>query len=103
MLKWLVRIVLTLVALYAALSGVVAYAMSRPPEQFGQIMKHLPPALAFGVLPGRPIWMWARQGRLAVGDPAPDFTLPTHDHSATVTLSSFRGQKPVVLVFGSYT
>jgi peroxiredoxin len=46
--------------------------------------------------------MWARQGSLAPGDPAPDFTLPLHDRSGSVTLSSFRGQ-PVVLVFGSYT
>jgi peroxiredoxin len=34
---------------------------------------------------------------------APDFALQTTDHSNTVQLSSFRGQKPVVLVFGSYT
>jgi peroxiredoxin len=37
------------------------------------------------------------------GSMAPDFTLPTLDHTATVQLSSFRGSKPVVLVFGSYT
>jgi peroxiredoxin len=47
--------------------------------------------------------MWARKGTLKVGDAAPDFTLATHDHTSQVTLSSFRGQKPVVLVFGSYT
>ena len=37
------------------------------------------------------------------GDLAPDFTL--HDISGTesVTLSDFRGVKPVALVFGSYT
>ena len=37
------------------------------------------------------------------GDAAPDFTLPTHDGSSTVTLSDSRGRKPVVLVFGSFT
>jgi hypothetical protein len=37
------------------------------------------------------------------GDIAPDFTLPTHDGSATVTLSASRGKKPVVLIFGSFT
>jgi hypothetical protein len=39
----------------------------------------------------------------ALGDEASDFTLPTHDGSRTVTLSSLRGQKPVVLIFGSLT
>ena len=36
--------------------------------------------------------------RVAVGSPAPDFTLESKD-GAAVTLSSFRGQKNVVLVF----
>ena len=40
---------------------------------------------------------------LRVGDPAPDFTLPDPTGKDTVTLSSFRGKKPVVLIFGSYT
>lgn len=35
-------------------------------------------------------------------DVAPDFTLPTHDGSANVTLSKSRG-KPVILIFGSFT
>jgi hypothetical protein len=34
---------------------------------------------------------------------APDFTLPKENGKGTVTLSDFRGQKPVVLVFGSFT
>lgn len=38
------------------------------------------------------------------GEIAPDFTLPFADNQAeTVTLSSFRGDKPVALIFGSYT
>jgi len=36
--------------------------------------------------------------RVAIGSPAPDFTLESKD-GAPVTLSSFRGQKNVVLVF----
>jgi cytochrome oxidase Cu insertion factor (SCO1/SenC/PrrC family) len=36
--------------------------------------------------------------RVAVGSPAPDFTLESKD-GAIVTLSSFRGRKNVVLVF----
>ena len=37
------------------------------------------------------------------GAVAPDFTLPTHDGKGKVTLSEFRGRKPVVLIFGSFT
>ena len=42
------------------------------------------------------------EGGPEVGDPAPDFELPTTD-AATLSLRSFRGSKPVALVFGSYT
>jgi len=38
-----------------------------------------------------------------VGAPAPNFTLPTPDGGGTVTLSSFRHERPVALIFGSYT
>jgi hypothetical protein len=34
---------------------------------------------------------------------APDFTLKTEDGKQAVTLSQFRGKKPVVLIFGSFT
>jgi hypothetical protein len=37
------------------------------------------------------------------GDQAPDFTLYDPAGERPVTLSSFRGQKPVALVFGSST
>ena len=37
------------------------------------------------------------------GDMAPDFTLFDPTGTQSVTLSDFRGQKPVALVFGSYT
>lgn len=43
------------------------------------------------------------EGRLKVGDLAPDFTLGTADGKSTVALSSFRADRPVVLVFGSYS
>ena len=39
----------------------------------------------------------------AVGDPAPDFELRTQDGKQVVRLSEFRGHKPVVLIFGSFT
>jgi hypothetical protein len=39
----------------------------------------------------------------AVGADAPDFKLPRLGSSEQVQLSSFRGRKPVALIFGSYT
>jgi hypothetical protein len=38
-----------------------------------------------------------------LGEPAPDFTLKTHDRRGVVRLSEHRGAKPVVLIFGSFT
>ena len=37
------------------------------------------------------------------GDIAPDFELRDVDGENPVRLSDFRGQKPVVLIFGSFT
>lgn len=37
------------------------------------------------------------------GELAPDFTLFDISGAESVTLSDFRGKKPVALVFGSYT
>ena len=39
----------------------------------------------------------------SVGDEAPNFKLQSKDGSTEVELASFRGKKPVVLIFGSYT
>ncbi len=38
-----------------------------------------------------------------IGELAPDFTLKSHDGKGEITLSTFRGSTPVVLVFGSFT
>ena len=35
--------------------------------------------------------------------PAPDFTLKSPDGETTITLSAFKGKKPVALIFGSFT
>jgi len=34
---------------------------------------------------------------------APDFTLDTYDRRQTISLAQFKGKKPVVLIFGSFT
>lgn len=42
-------------------------------------------------------------GAPEVGDVAPTFKLKTKDRKTEWDLASFRGKKPVVLFFGSYT
>lgn len=93
---------LVLVTAELALSAGLYWAMRQPPDVFGHFMARLPMPMMM-VLPFEPLWSRARAGRVNPGDPAPDFRLPTLDHQATVRLSSFRGDRPVVLVFGSYT
>jgi hypothetical protein len=41
--------------------------------------------------------------KVAEGDPAPDFELPSLDGGGTARLSSLVANGPVALVFGSYT
>ena len=88
--------------LYAAATAALYAAMRQTPETFGRVMSHVP-GFAMGVLPFKPLWMSARGGHLQVGDPAPNFVLPVLHGERTVTLSNEYRQKPVVLVFGSYT
>lgn len=95
-MRFVLRFLVALALIYAALLAGLAIAMRQPPETFGAIMAKLPP-LTFMVLPFEPLWMKARAGHLNVGDPAPDFNLNQ------VRLSAFQGKKPVVLIFGSYT
>ena len=89
--------VILYVVVLVALLGIM-----RQPALFGQVMSRVPKPL-LTVIPLKQLWMLARAGNLKVGDVAPDFSLPTVDRKARVRLSSFRGNKPVVLVFGSYT
>lgn len=44
-----------------------------------------------------------RAAALKVGDSAPTFKLKSLDGKSETNLASFRGKKPVVLIFGSYT
>jgi AhpC/TSA family len=100
--KKIVVLVVALAITYVAVSGALFAAMRQQPETFARVMSHVPwPALA--VLPFKPLWYWARAGHFAIGDAAPDFSLESPDHQDRVQLSSLKGHKPVVLVFGSYT
>jgi len=91
-----------LVLLELSLSAGLYWAMTQPPDLFGGVMMKVPMPMMM-VLPFGTLWKSARAGTVSAGDAAPDFRLPTLDHKSTVQLSSFRGVRPVVLVFGSYT
>jgi len=87
---------------WLALSVALYAAMRQPPARFGAIMARVPPIM-MGILPFRPLWMSARAGTLAPGDVAPDFELPMLHGDGVVRLSAIAREKPVVLIFGSYT
>jgi hypothetical protein len=101
-MKRALKILGVLAGIYVLLSAALLVVMYQPPDTFGRIMARVP-GPAFLVLPFKPLWFVARAGQVRPGDAAPDFSLETVDHLSQVRLSSFRGQKPVVLVFGSYT
>jgi len=98
----LIAVVVALVVAEAALCVGAYWAMCQPPDKFGGIVARTPMPLMMAV-PFETFWTRARGGSVNAGDPAPDFHLPTLDHKSSVQLSSFRGDRPVVLVFGSYT
>ena len=100
--KILAKVALAVVGLYAALTVLLFGVMLQSPDRFAATMKHVPWP-AFAALPFKPLWQVARAGRVSIGDMAPDFSLESTDHKSSFRLSSLRGEKPVVLVFGSYT
>jgi hypothetical protein len=95
-------VVVCLAVAWVGFLFVVNRAMHQSPEEFGHFMSKLPMP-AYFVIPFETLWSRARRGNVNLGDNAPDFNLESQDKSGYVRLSSFRGQKPVVLVFGSYT
>jgi peroxiredoxin len=105
MRRWARMIVggmIAVVLLYGVALGVLFVLMGRSNTVAGKTLSALP-GPAFMLLPLEPMWTRARRGALEVGQPAPDFDLPTLDGTARVRLSAQRGVKPVVLIFGSYT
>jgi hypothetical protein len=96
------KIIAAIAIVYVLLTGTLFALMKQPPDRFAWGMSKLP-MISMMVLPFEPLWMRARAGRLQVGDTAPDFDLQSVDKQSRVRLYSYRGVKPVVLVFGSYT
>ena len=91
-----------LVGAHLSLCAVLYWAMCQPPDLFGRIMARTPLPMMMA-LPFETLWKHARAGAINPGDSVPDFQLPTLDHKDLVRLSAFRGSRPVILVFGSYT
>jgi hypothetical protein len=102
LLRFLAAVIAVVVLVWCAATAGLYAAMRQPPERFGAIMSRVP-GIAMMVLPFKPLWFSARSGHLQVGDPAPDFTLPMLHSDEKLTLSDAYRQRPVVLVFGSYT
>ena len=101
-MRKVLKIAGALLLIYAITCGAFFALMLQSPDVFAGVMKHVPWP-AFVVLPFRSLWLTARSGSVRAGDPAPDFLLESLDHKERLRLSSLRGQRPVVLVFGSYT
>ena len=100
--KFLVRLLLGLLMVYALFTAFIWWAMRQPPETFGRVMARMP-GPAYLILPFETMWVNARAGRLTPGDAAPDFSLLKLDKSERIQLSSLSSKQPIVLVFGSYT
>lgn len=84
-----------------AVASVFVLAMSDPAKKFIDEMDQAPPDKRV------PHWEHTKalMARVApaVGELAPDFSLKTLDGKETIALSNFKGDRPVVLIFGSYT
>lgn len=102
MKRTLAKTALAVILLYGLATAALYIAMLQGPGTFANTMKHLPWQTMM-ILPFKPLWMSARAGRVTIGNAAPDFALQTSDETSTYRLSSMRGVRPVVLVFGSYT
>jgi Iodothyronine deiodinase len=83
--KWTAAV---LVVVLACVYGALSYMMGGPRDVYGFLRYALP--------------QW-RNGDLHVGDPAPNVRLLALDGHSTFHLSDRIGQRPLVLVFGSYT
>ena len=103
--KWLRPVVTAAAvcfALWVCFLGYIAWAMRQPPEKFGRVMSHMPMP-AYFVLPFETLWNGARKGQLNVGDTAPSLPVKHLTDTTPVELGWLWAERPVVLVFGSYT
>jgi len=100
--RWLLAAALVFGWAWVVFLGYVDWAMHQPPEVFGHVMARMPMP-AYFLLPFETMWTNARKGSLNIGDNAPDFQVKTLEAETPVQLSSLWADRPVVLVFGSFT
>jgi len=108
-MKWksvrraLTRVLGVLAVLWVLGCAALFEVMRQPPETFAGVMAKMPGPIPFLLFPFETLWTHARAGTLRVGDTAPDFSLLKQDKSESIQFSALNKQRPVVLVFGSYT
>ncbi len=102
MRRWAVGIAAVCFACWISLLAYVNWAMHQTPEVFGHVMAKMPMP-AYFVLPFETLWTRARNGQLNVGDAAPALSVKKLEDHTSTDLSSLWTDRPVVLVFGSYT
>jgi len=100
--RWLLPAATVLVAAWLCFLGYINWAMHQPPEVFGRVMARMP-LPAYFVIPFETMWSRARKGHVEAGDSAPNFTVKKLEDKTPLELGSLWAEKPVVLVFGSYT
>jgi len=89
--RWLSGTFAALFCLWVCFVAYIDWAMHQPPEVFGHVMAHMPMP-AYFLFPFETMWTDARKG-----------TVKTLDTKVPTQLASSWADKPVVLVFGSYT
>ena len=104
MRKFLLTGLIVVAMVWLCACAAVYSVMLQPPESFARVMAHIPGPVAFLALPFETLWIHARAGHLKTGDSAPDFSLTKLDKSGSIRLADLTAkQRPVVLIFGSYT
>ena len=101
--KLLLGFLAAIMVAYLAFGALIWWAMRQPPETFGRVIARIPAPVVFLLYPFETLWTHARAGNLKIGDRAPNFSLLKIDKSGTLELATLNRQRPVVLVFGSYT
>ncbi len=100
--KWMLPAGVVLFVAWIGFLARINWAMRQAPEVFGHFMARLPMP-AYFVIPFETMWSRARAGHVNPGDGAPSFTVSKLEDKTPVELGSLWNEKPVVLVFGSYT
>ena len=97
--------ILLLAVIATVWSSVTGLAQDRDPEKEERFRKFQEKRkrMRKGVRPDRRRPGESDANSLKVGELAPDFKLKSLDGKSQTQLKDFRGKKPVVLFFGSYT